>query len=207
MSCKAACFSFLLFLLTAAPQAFGQAAPAAAAGNAASGGLKHGAGLGFGQVWLIGDFNTNFSNGLGFSLIYNMEFGSRFSLFTNLYYNSHSSPLSGTAETDSLSMIGVVPNLKFNALTIDKLTVAAIGGLGLLKVSQTTGTYEAGLMMFTMQGGVQLNVDFAPFRFGPAITYMVVPEATAAAKPENSQPPITMGGSMMKLFFNVTYFF
>lgn len=192
--------------------------------SGASDSPRHGVGLGFGEVLLMGDFATHFASGIGFNLNYSYEAGSTFGLLVNLHYNNHSNP---SSPSDSLSIKGLTPNLKINFFTTDKLTVSALTGLGALLVSETYGNLNAGFTLFTVQAGVAANVELDPhFRFGPSFVLMKTStgtdsstvvsgsgasssssSGTSASSSSSAAQGATMGGMMFEIFFNVMYFF
>lgn len=208
--------SLLLLPLAMSNMAFAQTAPAAA-GNANSG-PRHGVGLGFGEVFMTGDLNTNFSNGVGFNLNYSYESTSAFGLLVNLHVNNHGN----SNPNDSLSLKGITPNLKMNLFTIDHMTLAIYGGVGLYMISEQWGTLNASFKNFAIDAGAAFNVDLDPhFRFGPSIQFITLSEATdsdatggtinTSANTSNpgstTSPGVTMSGRMFELMFNVMYFF
>jgi hypothetical protein len=192
-----------LAFLSLAPGAFAQQAPPATGAN--TGGPRLGAGLGFGQVLMTGDLNTNFANHIGFNFNFSYESGNTFGLYVNLHINNHDNP---NNPDDSLSLKGLTPNLKINLFRINTLTFSVLGGLGAYKVSETLGTREGSFFLFALDAGGMAMVDVGPnFRFGPSFTIINLASGTDNSNVASGQAPLTIGGNMFELFFNVMYLF
>lgn len=206
----------VMLALALASVSHAQQQPPAAADTSGSSDTKHGVGLSFGQVFLMGDLNTNFQNGIGFNLNYAFESGKTFGLLVNLHLNNHSgsstsssSSATGAVE-ESLSIKGLTPHLKMNLFSVDKATLAVFGGLGLYKISETRASLNASYTLFAIDAGAAVNVDLDPhFRFGPSIQFITLSSATdtAATTANGSTTAATIGGPMVELMFNVMYFF
>jgi hypothetical protein len=192
----------LVLAVATASQAFGQAAPGAKSD------ARHGVGLGFGQVMVMGDLGTPFSNHVGFNVNYSFEAGSRFGLLVNLHVNSHNNP---DNPDDSLSLKGLMPNLNVKLMTWDLLTFSVFGGLGAYSISETVSGHSASFFQFAMDAGAMLAVDLDPhFRFGPSFTVIDISSGTetlSATDLASGVTPLKTGGLMFELFFNLMYFF
>ncbi|MBI3557314.1 MAG: hypothetical protein HY074_13705, partial [Deltaproteobacteria bacterium] len=163
--------------LAAMPRAaLAQAAPAAAPSSSGSSDSRHGIGLGFGQVFLMGDLSTKFQNNIGINLNYSYESGPKYGLLVNIHYNNHSNL---SSPTDSLGIKGLVPSLKVNLLSSGTLTLAGLIGLGAFSVSETLGTQTASVLLFGVQLGATVNVEVGQhFRFGPSLSYIKLSSGT-----------------------------
>lgn len=208
---------FLLAMLAVSSAASAQQAPPPQA-QAASGSGRHGVGFGFGDAILAGNANTDFSSGIGFNLNYDFESGKIWGLLVNLHWNNHSNP---DNSSDSLSIKGLNPNVKLNAISFERATLYGFMGLGIYQVSETLSGQSSSLFLFGLDAGIGLNIDIdSHFRFGPSLGYTRIMPGTdnsntgsttadgaSSSASSTSSGGLTLGGPMFEFMFNVMYFF
>lgn len=197
--------------LAASPRAHAQAQPGGGGANQV-GASRQGLGLGFGQVVMFGDMGSKFSNHIGFNLNYDYEAGPTFGLYVNLHVSSHGDDVD---PADSLSLKGLIPNLKVNIFRTSNLTFSVFGGLGAYMVGETLAGSSASFLLFSMDAGAMVNVEVDHIRFGPSLSFITFASGTdnsgstaaAGSTATTSTTPLTAGGSNVELFFNIMYMF
>lgn len=159
---------------------------------------QHAAGLSLGQVILLGDFSTHFSDSLGFQITHQYDASDLFGVLTHISLSSHSD----TTGTDDLSIKGITPNLKANLAYFDKIIVYTYGGFGLFSISEKTGGRESSVTTigFDLGGGFDLELN-EHFLFGTTLSFHNLFGKTDKAT------AVSVGGTYVALFLNVKYVF
>lgn len=164
----------------------------------------HGAGIGFGQILLMGDLAKNFTDNIGFHAIYSFEASELLGLIANLHYSSHT----GANPTDSLSLKGFVPNLRINFAYIDKLVVYGFTGFGLYMVDQTIGTQVGSVTTLGFDMGIAVNLTLHKhLQFGTELSFNNIFGKTDPTTVTDTSTGVSIGGNFIGLFLNVTYIF
>ena len=166
---------------------------------------EHSAGFGFGQNLLMGDFSKNFSDSLGFQLMYGFEASEMFGLLAHISYSNHSN----ASGSNSLTIKGIAPDLKINLAYFDKLVLYGLTGFGIYKVDESLD-HNAGSVVtlgFDLGAGFLLNLD-KHFAFGTSLAFHNIFGKTDTATVNASAPNgITIGGTYMGIFLNLFYIF
>ncbi|MGE4232800.1 MAG: outer membrane beta-barrel protein [Bacteriovoracia bacterium] len=166
---------------------------------------EHSAGLGFGQVVLMGDYVKYFDNIIGLNLLYEYEASALFAIHSVIHYSSHTD----TTGVNSLAIKGASPNLRINLAFFDKLSVYTMLGLGLYMIDETIGTLSGSgtTLGLNLGAGFDLSLD-KHFKFGSALSFHNVFSKTDSSTISDSTPSgLNIGGTFMSLFLNIMYVF
>lgn len=172
---------------------------------------EHSAGLGVGQVVLLGDWGSYYSNALGFNGMYDFESSELFGLLINLSYSSHSNT---TDASSYLHILGLTPDIKVNFAYFDKLVIYGLAGLGLFHVEQAkriepeNRLFEGSVFTigFNAGAGFDLRVD-DHYSFGTVFSFHHVLGKTDTDTMVGGTPGLEIGGTYMRLFLNFMYVF
>lgn len=171
-----------------------------ASGSSGGGSGRHGAGFGVGQVFLLGDFADPFSNGLGMEFFHSYDASEMFGLMTIINLSNHSN----ADESNKLSLRGITPNLKMNLIYFDRFSVHALAGIGVYFINEKLGVREGSVTTMGFNFGTGFDLTLSDhFRFGTQLKFHSIFEA----KDTSLSPPMTIGGTYMGLFLNLTYLF
>ncbi len=165
---------------------------------------EHSLGLGFGQVILMGDFEKNFSDSIGYDLTYDYNASEIFGIYVDASYHKHRN-----ASGENTAIIkGLAPSLKANFAYVDKLTVYGLAGLGLYWVGETTGEIAGSVTTFGFNAGpgAELRLD-DHLKFGTNVGFynLFTKSDTEAKNPFGKG--MTIGGTFVRLFINISYIF
>lgn len=189
-----AAFLFLVFIISSS---FAEDGSKSAA-------QEHSLGLGFGQVILMGDFEKNFSDSLGFDFTYDYNASEMFGLLVDASYHKHKN---ATGENTAI-IKSLTPSLKANFAYVDKLTVYGVAGLGVYWVGETIGQIAGSVTTFGFNAGpgaeLRLNDHM---KFGTNVGfYNLFTKADSEAKNPFGKG-MTIGGTFIRLFINISYIF
>ncbi len=158
---------------------------------------RHSLGLQIGQVILMGDYGSRVNNGIGVGVLYDYEASDLFGLMVEASYSGHSN----NNDTNSLGLLGLVPNLKVNMLYLDKLTFFGLAGFGLYRVDQTIENVSGSVLTFGFDLGAGFHLDVGEnFLFGSTLLFYNIFNRVDSATVSTANPSgFSMGGTMLKL--------
>ena len=164
----------------------------------------HGAGLGLGQVLLLGDLSGPFNDSIGLHGIYSYEASALLGLYTHVHYSSHSN----VTNTNSLTIKGLVPNMRVNLAYIDKLVVYGFTGFGFYMIDQTIGEQVGSVMTVGFDMGAAVAMSLTDhLQFGTELSFNNIFSKTDPATATGTSSGMSIGGSYIGLFLNVMYIF
>lgn len=165
---------------------------------------RHSAGIGFGQVILMGEFADHYTNDLGFDLLYGYKASDEFELMVNYGYLKHVS----NDKLNTLTTQSLVPSLRMNLSEYDQFMVFIFGGLGFYQVSETIGPRAGSALTFGFNAGPGVDLKLNDnFKFGfLASLHNVFSKNDPDAKNPSGQG-MTIGGAYSKLFLTIQYIF
>jgi hypothetical protein len=166
---------------------------------------QHGAGIGIGQVFLLGDFAESFSNSVGFDAMYSYEASDIFGLLTHITYSSHSNG----DDTNTLRLIGVSPDLRISLAYIDKLVLYAFTGFGLFSANQKLGNSSGSVITFSFNAGGGFGLALGPhFQFGTQLGLWSIFNKNAKTTSDGGGVgTMEIGGTTLNLLVTGTYLF
>ncbi len=125
---------------------------------------SHNLALDVGQVFLMGDLGTNYSDNIGFQFHYTYGVSDLFGLESSLGYSSHSE--------GRLQMTSWVAGLRTNLAWYDKVIPHLVFGLGFYRPSLLEGQERVSPVLFGIHlgPGVDLQVSKKMF-FGVSLTF------------------------------------
>jgi len=161
----------------------------------------HSLGLGIGQAYMTGDFNSNGASDLSWDILYNYSASHSFDLLVDLHANSYN------RDNHEVSLYGLAASLKGKFFHFDNFIPFALGGMGVYAPKITTSysdgsSYESDRsIVFGLNFGAGLDLKLnRHFRVGALFQF----HNPFDVQPDNG-PAIE--GAYYKLLFTTFYSF